>query len=68
MSSELPKHLMDVVDKVHIIVGDGGRCMCGVYDGMAWTCPQILGQLEPQIQSALIGKTLANEHGGKPVR
>lgn len=61
----LPNHLMDVVDKLHIITGPNGQCMCGIYDGRSWTCPQILAALEPQISSALVRKTMVNELGGK---
>lgn len=46
--------LSDLVKSVHIIVGYNGRCMCGIYDGKAFGCSDILASKSEDIQKALI--------------
>jgi hypothetical protein len=46
--------LSDVVKQLHIIVGDGGRCMCGVYDATAITCADILSSKSEDIRVAIV--------------
>jgi hypothetical protein len=47
-------HLSDLVRHTHIIVGRGVRCMCGVYDGTAFTCSEILKLHSCEFQAAMI--------------
>ena len=58
---KLPKHLFDVAGKVHIITGPNGMCMCGVYDGRPITCLQILAQVSPEMQSAMIAVDMKSD-------
>jgi len=47
--------LCDVIEKLHIIVGPNGKCMCGgPYGSEMLTCPQILGRLSKDAQAAII--------------
>lgn len=55
-------HLTDVVDRLHIIVGPNGKCMCGgPYGSEMLTCPQILGRLSQDAQKALIAVSFGGE-------
>jgi hypothetical protein len=47
-------HIHALAKLVHIIVGDGGRCMCGMYDDVAMDCPHILAMHDEWIASGLI--------------
>lgn len=57
----------DMVPHVHIIIGGGGRCMCGIYSGKAFSCSEILGQKSQEFQSAIIAAQMIAENGGEPV-
>lgn len=46
--------LSDIAPQLHIIVGGGGRCLCGMYDGQAMSCQDILFRKSPEIQHALM--------------
>ena len=41
-------HLTDVLPSSHIIIGPGGKCLCGMYDGQPLFCQQILAWMGPQ--------------------
>lgn len=56
--------LCEIVEYIHIIVGDGGICMCGIYDGKAMTCVDILKQKSPEVQTAMIEANMLKTHGG----
>jgi hypothetical protein len=51
-------HIHALAKLVHIIVGDGGRCMCGMYDDVAMDCPHILAMHSREIASGLIASGL----------
>lgn len=52
MPDALPEHLSEIVNKLHAIVGDGGRCMCGIYDGKAMGCIDIIGLVSENVRDA----------------
>lgn len=57
----------DMVPHVHIIIGRGGRCMCGIYSGKAFSCSDILSQKSQEFQSAIIAAQMIAENGGEPI-
>ena len=32
----------EILNNAHVIIGSNGQCMCGIYDGIQFTCKQIL--------------------------
>ncbi len=60
--------MSELMPHVHIIIGDGGRCMCGIYEGQALTCQTILGRKSHDIQAALIQAETCRANGGKVLR
>lgn len=57
----LPHHLFEIAGRVHIIVGPNGKCMCGIYNGIAMTCLQILASVSPEMNSAMIAQDLKDQ-------
>ena len=57
--------LCEIVEYIHIIVNDGGICMCGIYDGKAMTCVDILKAKSPELQTAMIEANMLKTHGGE---
>lgn len=57
--------LSTVIHLVHILTGPGGQCMCGIYDGEAWTCGDILKLKSEDIQKEFI--IAEHTKGAKPI-
>jgi hypothetical protein len=34
----------EVLQKAHIVIGESGKCMCGIYGEHAFTCSQIISE------------------------
>lgn len=60
--------LCELVRHVHIVVGDGGRCLCGTYGGKAMSCSDILKMKSPDFLSAMIQSQMTIDHGGEVFR
>ena len=54
--------ITDVIERVHIIVGPNGKCMCGgPYASEMLTCSQILSRLSGDAQRALVALGFGGE-------
>jgi hypothetical protein len=63
----LESSFSDMAANLHVIVGDGGQCLCGVYDCGPMTCGDILSMKSLDIQRGIImanfGGTLIKSNG-----
>lgn len=55
--------LPDLIKHLHIIIGPNGMCLCGVYDGQALTCAEIVSMKSFEIRSASLISSFPDQIG-----